>query len=208
MLQFINIHTNQMEKIMNILQSIALVSLTGSLLIAAPQSKKELQMDEVVKLGKKGSSLLVQTLGKNMKQHMKKGGEMDALNFCSNEAYDITQNVNKKLPSGVNVKRVSAKYRSPANAPQENELAVLESFEKLQKLGVILPEYMIEKIDNKTFKYYKPLTINNKVCLKCHGVLKDIDMKRAIAERYPLDKALGYEMNDLRGAVVVTIQTK
>jgi predicted O-linked N-acetylglucosamine transferase (SPINDLY family) len=198
-----------MEKKMNIVKLFTVISLSTTLLLSAtPESKKDLQMKEIVKLGNQGSQLLLKTLGKNMKQHMKKGGVMDALNFCSNEAYSLTEKVNKKLPKGVTVKRVSAKYRSPANAPQDHELAILDSFEKLQKLNVVLPKYVVEKVDNKTFKYYKPLVINNKVCLKCHGVLKDIDLKRAIAERYPLDKALEYKMNDLRGAVVVTIKTK
>jgi len=190
---------------MNILHSIALIGLTSSLLLAAPQSKEEMQMQSVIKQGKEGVALLAKTLGKNMKMHMKKGGPMDALNFCSNEAYDLTQTVNQKLPNGVTVKRVSKLHRSPANAPIQNEEIILDSLEKLQKSGVILPEYIVEKIDTKRFKYYKPLLIDKAVCLKCHGDVKDIDMKRAIAERYPLDKALGYEMNDLRGAIIVTI---
>jgi len=73
---------------------------------------------------------------------------------------------------------------------------------------VVLPSYLLEKVDATTFKYYKPITINKGVCLKCHGSLKNGALKSAIQERYPLDKAMGYEMNDLRGAVVVTIKTK
>lgn len=193
---------------MKILHSLALFTLSSALLVAAPEAKKESQIDEVIKQGKESSMLLVKTLGKNMQEHMKKGGPMDALNFCANEAYALTQKVNKTLPAGVSLKRVSTKYRSPANAPIDNEQTILESLESLQKLGVIMPEYIVEKIDDKTFKYYKPLLMENEACLKCHGNVKDIDLKRAIAERYPLDKAMGYEMNDLRGAVVVTVKTK
>jgi len=193
---------------MNILKSITLISLSTALLIAAPQTKKEKEVKSAIKLGNQSSKLLIQTLGKNMKREMKKGGQMAAFRFCSNEAYSITQEVNQELPDGVVVKRISEKYRNPANAPKADELAVLESFEKLQNANVILPKYLIQKIDNKTFKYYKPLVIKKKVCLKCHGTIKDIDIKRAIAEHYPLDKALGYKMNDLRGAIVVTIKTK
>lgn len=193
---------------MNILQSITILGLSGSLLMAAPQSKQEIQMKEVLTLGKQGSSLLMKTLGKNMKIHMKKGGVIDALNFCSNEAYDLTQEVNRQLPEGVEAKRISSKYRNPANTPTDKELAILNSFENLQKLNVVLPKHLIEKVDETTYKYYQPITINNQVCLKCHGNLKNEDIKRTIAERYPLDKATDYKMNDLRGAVVITIKTK
>jgi len=192
---------------MNILKHLTYISLCASLLAAAaPVNKKEAELASAIELGHKGSNLLLKTLGKNMKKRMKNGGVMKALDFCSNEAYSLTETVNKKLPDGVKVKRVSAKYRSPANKPSEKELAVLKSFEDMKKLNIILPKYVVEKVDAHTYKYYKPLLINKKVCLKCHGVIKDIDLKRAIAEKYPLDTALRYKMGDLRGAVIVTIK--
>jgi len=193
---------------MNILKHLTYISLCASLLVAAPATKKEAELASVVKLGKKGSTLLLKTLGKNMKQRMGEGGVMKALDFCSNEAYSLTEKVNKQLPNGVRIKRISSKYRSPANKPSEKELAVLKSFETMKELNIILPKYVVEKVDTHVYKYYKPLLINKKVCLKCHGVLKDIDLKRAIAEKYPIDSALGYKMGDLRGAVVVTVDKR
>jgi len=191
---------------MNILQKLTYFSLSATLLIASPMSKKDAELQSVLETGKKGSKMLLKTLGKNMKKHIKNGGPMEALDFCSNQAYDITEQVNKQLPNGVRVKRISSKFRSPANKPTANELAILESFEKMQTLNVILPKYLVERVDSHTYKYYKPLVIKKKVCLKCHGNIKDIELKKAIAERYPIDSATGYKMNDLRGAVVVTIK--
>ena len=141
-----------------------------------------------------------------MKKRMKDGGVMSALDFCSNQAYSLTEKVNQQLPNGVRVKRISAKYRSPANKPTDRELAILESFQNMKDMNIILPKFLIEEVDTKTYKYYKPLVINNKVCLKCHGTIKDIELKREIANRYPLDNAMGYKRYDLRGAVVVTIK--
>jgi len=190
---------------MTILKITTLIALSSSLLLASPPTKKEMELVSVIKNGDRGSQLLLKTLGKNMKKSMKSGGVMKALNFCSNEAYTLTQKVNKKLPNGVTVKRISNKFRSPANKPQDNEQAVLESFKKMQSLNIVLPPYLIEKTGAHTYKYYKPLVIKKGVCLKCHGDIKDIDLKREIASRYPLDNALGYKMQDLRGAVVVTV---
>ena len=191
---------------MNILKHFTYISLCTSLLLAAPVNKKEAELASAIELGNKGSKLLLQTLGKNMKKSMGKGGVMKALDFCSNEAYSLTEKVNQQLPNGVRVQRISAKYRSPANKPTQKELAVLKSFETMKELNIILPKYVMEQVDTHTYKYYKPLLINKKVCLKCHGVIKDIDLKREIAGKYPLDTALGYKMGDLRGAVIVTIQ--
>jgi hypothetical protein len=51
------------------------------------------------------------------------------------------------------------------------------------------------------------LTINKPVCLICHGDLSlNQPLKKAIVDKYPLDKAFDYKLNDLRGAVVVTIK--
>ena len=189
---------------MKTLKYLTLLSITGALLIASP-IKKETQIKSVVKIGEKGSQLLLKTLGKNMKKNMKNGGVMQALDFCSNEAYSLTESVNRKLPNGVRVKRVSGKFRSPANKASSDELAVIKTFETMQKSNIVLPPYLVQRVNNHTYKYYKPLLINKKVCLKCHGNIKDIDLKREIANKYPIDNALGYKMGDLRGAVIVTV---
>jgi len=193
---------------MHILKSITLIILSTSLLLGASQAKKSSELDKVIKMGERSSKLLIQTLGLQMKSKLKKGGVMKTLDFCANEAYDITQKVNKKLPKGVRVKRISTKYRNPANSPKDNELAVLESFLKLKNSNVIMPKQLVEQVDEKTFKYYKPIFIDNKTCLECHGTIKDVEIRRAIAKRYPIDSANDYELGDLRGAVVVTIKRK
>jgi hypothetical protein len=190
---------------MNILKFTTIVALSSSLLIAAPSQKKDVELKSVVKMGDRGSKMLLKTLGKNMKTRLANGGVMKALDFCSNEAFTLTQKVNKKLPKGVRVKRISTKYRSPANKASEKELAILASFEKMKELNIVLPKHLIEKVDSHTYKYYKPLVIKKQVCLECHGDIKNIDIKREIASRYPLDNAVGYKMGDLRGAIVVTI---
>ncbi len=193
---------------MHILKLVTLLTLGASLLLSAPQSKKTSELDKIIKTGERCSKLLLQTLGKQMKSKLKKDGVMKTLDFCANEAYDITQKVNKKLPKGVRIRRISAKYRNPSNAPKDNELAVLESFEKLKSSNVIMPKQLVEQVDKKTFKYYKPIFVDNKTCLECHGTIKDVEIRRAIAARYPIDSANNYELGDLRGAVVVTIKRK
>jgi hypothetical protein len=191
---------------MNLMKSFTLLSIGACLLFAAPQNTKNNELNKIIQTGQKSSALLLKTLGSNMKKNMKVGGPMKALDFCSQEAYILTEKVNQRLPNGVRVKRISNKFRNPANKPQDNEQAILNSLQQLKNLHVILPEQIVEKVDNHTYKYYKPLIIRKQVCLKCHGNIKDTDLKRAIAKRYPIDKAMHYKMGDLRGAVVVTIK--
>jgi hypothetical protein len=191
---------------MKVIRTFALLSIAAALLTASPQKKQNQELQTIIRTGKSSSKLLLKTLGANMKKNMKSGGVMQALDFCSQEAYNLTQKVNQKLPNGVRVKRISLKYRNPANKPTQDEEIILQSLQNLQTENVMLPKQLVQKIDTNTYKYYKPLLINKKVCLKCHGNVKDTDLKRAIKERYPIDKALQYKMGDLRGAVVVTIK--
>lgn len=192
---------------MKLTKTLSILAISSTLLLAQGQNKKDDEMKSVISEGKNATKTLLQTLQKNMQQHMKKGGAMDALNFCSTEAYALTDNVNKKLPKGVSAKRISIKYRNPANEPQDDEMKVLNSLQTLKDTNVIMPGYLLEKVDEHTYKYYKPLVIDKPVCLKCHGDLsKDSEISKGIAEKYPVDKAVGYKMGDLRGAVVVTIK--
>ncbi|MDD2356679.1 MAG: DUF3365 domain-containing protein [Thiovulaceae bacterium] len=192
---------------MKILSIVAALALAGALVYADVPKTEDANLVSVVNSGKIATKTLLETLQKNMQQHMKKGGVMDALNFCSTEAYALTDKVNSELQKGVTTKRISIKYRNPANEPQADELKVLNSFAEIKTAKKALPEYVVEKVDEHTYKFYKPLTINNQVCLKCHGDISgDKVLEKAINERYPTDKAVNYKMDDLRGAVVVTIK--
>ena len=184
---------------------LSILAVSSTLLLA--QSPKEDELQSVIKEGQIATKTLLQTLQKNMQQHMKQGGVTDALNFCSNEAYALTDKVNENLKQGIVAKRISAKYRNGANAPLPDEMKVLDSLQNLQESNKKIPPFVLKKVDEHTYKFYKPLVINKPVCLKCHGdISKDPDLQKSISKRYPDDKAVNYKMGDLRGAVVVTIK--
>ncbi|MEA3374522.1 MAG: DUF3365 domain-containing protein [Campylobacterota bacterium] len=181
--------------------------LIGTSLMANPYESKQEEIASVVETGKKASMQLLKTLGSNLKKHMKAEGPVGAAKFCSTRAFPLTDQVSAEQGSGVTVKRISLKYRNPANqAENRQELAILTSFQTLQDNNVILPEYLVEQVDTETYKFYKPLNINKGVCLKCHGTIKNPKVASFIKANYPEDKATGYKMGDLRGAIVVTIK--
>ncbi len=163
------------------------------------------EISKVVKTGNEASQLLLKTLGGNMKKHMKAGGPADAFKFCSGHARELTDEVNGKLEPGVSVKRITLKPRNPLNEAKGDEREVLEALETLNKNGVRLPKHLVQKTADG-YKYYKPLKIGKKVCLKCHGTNIDPKLDEQIRKTYKMDKARGYKMGDLRGAVVVEIK--
>lgn len=179
---------------------------TSALLLANPYESSEEELNSVIQTGQKASSELLKTLGGNLKKHMKSGGPLKAADFCISNAYPLTDKVSNDLGSDVSVKRVSLKYRNPANAPLSDEAVVLTALENLQKGGVMLPKHLVKKVDKETYKFYKPLKINKGVCLKCHGVIKNRELAKKIDKHYPQDKAVGYQKGDLRGAIVVTVK--
>jgi len=188
-------------------KSIAGLIAFAAVLSANPYESTQEEIDAVKTVGQKASSELLKTLGGNLQAHLKAGGAMDAFHFCSDQAYPLTESVDKELGAEVAVKRVSLKYRNPANAPQKDEKAILEALETLKANNAVLPAEIVEVVGDGTYKYYKPLLINKEACLKCHG---DIDktppLADAIRKRYPEDTATGYKMNDIRGAIVVTVK--
>ena len=188
-------------------KSLIAATLFATALLAGPDATTQQTIDEVTAVGQKASAELLKTLGGNLKKHLEAGGAMDAFAFCSTNAYALTQKVDESFGKDVSVKRVSIKYRNPANKPQEDEAAVLHALHLMNQNGVVLPEGFVENAGNGVYKYYKPLVIDKKACLVCHGdVNKDKKLAAAIREIYPSDRATGYKMNDLRGAVVVTVK--
>ncbi len=189
------------------MKKITLIALCSLTLMANPYESNKEEMESVIKTGKEVSKTLLQTLGKNLKKHMKAGGPIAAAEFCTTKAYALTESIDAKYGKDVGVKRISLKERNPANQPKGEEKVILESLDNLQKNGVVLPPYLVERVNKDTYKFYKPLLINKQVCLKCHGDIgKNQKLSQYLGKTYPHDKATGYNMGDLRGAVVITIK--
>jgi len=173
--------------------------------INSKPKKGNSEISQVVKTGHDASMLLLKTLGGNLKKHMKSGGPADALNFCALNAAKLTAEVDEKLGKNISVKRITLKPRNPANEAEKDERRVLEALQTLHETGVRLPRHLIQKTDDG-YKFYKPIKISKKVCLKCHGTNINPKLEKTIAKFYPTDKATGYKMGDLRGAIVITIK--
>lgn len=188
-------------------KKLTLITLCSLSLMANPYESNKEELDSVIKIGQEVSTTLLQTLGKNLKKQMEAGGPMAAAEFCTTKAYTLTAAIDDQYGKDVQVKRISLKERNPANQVQGEEKVILESLDNLQRNGVVLPPYLVERVNKDTYKFYKPLMINKQVCLKCHGDIgKNQKLSQFLENTYPHDKATGYSMGDLRGAVVVTIK--
>jgi len=68
-----------------------------------------------------------------------------------------------------------------------------------------MPKSIIQAKEDGSFKLYSPIVMNSRYCKKCHGDKKLVDPKirKIFEKKYPNDKAYGFQIGDLRGAVVV-----
>jgi cytochrome c553 len=138
-----------------------------------------------------------QTLGKNLMGAMQKEGVMHALEFCNVQAMPLTDSMATKHKASI--KRVSDKNRNPSNTANKQELEYISFYKEIVANGEE-PEPIVMEEDEKVNFYYPIVT--NDMCLKCHGT-PDKQMEREtyskIKELYPNDKAIGYDVNEVRG---------
>ena len=134
---------------------------------------------------------------------MQAGGPVNALGVCQTKAPEIAQNLSDR--SGWDIKRVSLKNRSADAEPDAWEIKVLTSFDQQRAEGAdpTKMEYSetVQENGQKTFRYMKAIAIGEgQPCLHCHGTKLNEDVKQRLGELYPHDKAIGYNVGQVRGA--------
>lgn len=152
-------------------------------------------------LGDKIRGLLVQEL--------QRGGPASAVRVCSEVAQEMTREFNRH--TGHHARRVSVRYRNPQNLPDGYEQQVLVRMEVENRQKHLGKEYVeVVKEENvEILRYMRPLTVAP-VCITCHGAKETMtpEVKRMLTERYPEDRATGFQNGDLRGAISVKIVLK
>lgn len=151
--------------------------------------------------GQKIASDAQKVLGKNLTNAIDRGGSEYAVDFCNTHAIRLTDSVSSSL--SIALKRVSDRFRNPANAANSDEEAIIRQMRE-QLVNGDIPEGTLRKTNEKVIGYYPIIT--NAMCLQCHGSatadIQSITLKK-LQELYPEDKATGYTTNEIRGLWVV-----
>ncbi|MFX0556608.1 c-type heme family protein [Maribacter sp. CXY002] len=136
-------------------------------------------------------------LGQNLMGTIQNKGTVAALDFCNERAYPLTDSISK-VHNAI-IKRVTDKPRNPANQANSIELGHIDYFKNVvaanEKYEPIIEE------DGKGVNFYYPI-ITNSLCLQCHGEIgSDIrsDVVNNLKIKYPMDEAVGYRANEVRG---------
>ena len=172
-------------------------------LLSCSENKVEVNEDQVI-----GMRTTAMEFMKNLKgvliTQIQTNGVLQAVAVCSDTAQVLTNNFG--VQKGVFIRRVSFKNRNENNLPDDFEKQVLSKFELLHQNKELneTTEYVeiVQEGEFRYLRYLKPIVLQAE-CLNCHGSEADImpEVKQLIAQEYTGDKAVGYKIGDLRGAV-------
>lgn len=144
---------------------------------------------------------LVSTLFRELED----GNPINAIYVCSEKAQEMSAAFSTE---DLRIRRVSRRFRNPADEPDAYELTRLGQLQALHDKDE-LPSESIQVVREggvKTLRYMKPIVIKQP-CMMCHGQVGEIDdaVLDSLHSKYPGDPAIGYEVGDLRGAFTVIV---
>ncbi|PWB45602.1 MAG: hypothetical protein C3F18_13050 [Nitrosomonadales bacterium] len=184
------------------LRYLAAAAFSTSIAFPAVADDMAKYQDEARKTAKE----FVTQLGGELKKEMEANGPGAAIKVCRNVAPAIASELSRK--NGWHVGRVSLKVRNPLlGTPDAWEQKVLADFDRrLEKENPANMDFaeIVSEPQGKYFRYMKAIPIQD-ACLKCHGTdeARAQAAKDALAADYPHDKATGYTLGQLRGAVTI-----
>ncbi|MGQ9644232.1 MAG: Tll0287-like domain-containing protein [Ignavibacterium sp.] len=176
------------------------------LLISCTQKPKPEITEQLKSALRSDAKTFMESLKSVLIKEIQTHGIVSAVSVCSDTAQVLTNNYG--ISKGIYIKRVSFKNRNPLNVPDDFEAQGLKLFEDLHNKNLIKPETeyveIIEENGVSKVRYMKPIFVQPE-CLSCHGTEEQISpqVKEVINKIYPDDKAKGYKMGDLRGAVSI-----
>ena len=119
------------------------------------------------------------------------GGPVAAIEVCQVQAPEIAAALSR---DGVRVGRTSDRLRNPANASPDWVKPILDAY--LASEEDRSPR-AVSLADDRT-GYVEPI-LTQPMCVICHGEGLSRDVAARIDELYPDDRAIGFEVGDLRG---------
>ena len=179
------------------------VALIAAVALPAVAQKSTVDIPKRAQKAREVVVTLSERLRSELGAAIKSGGAVGAMGLCQTISPDLTTNVADEF--GFETGRTGLKLRNPENAPDEWELKVLQMFQAkisggADPLKLEFFEIVTTAEGDKLFRFMKPIMTAD-MCLTCHGSDVKPDVKSEIARSYPEDKAVGFKLGELRGAV-------
>jgi hypothetical protein len=178
-----------------------LFALAALAVIAAPTRADEAQL---LNDARSIPGKMVPKLLEVLNAQISASGHTGAIAACREQAPAMAKALSEQ--TGWSIRRVSLKNRNPKATPDAWEKTVLEEFDRRLAAGenpAAIEKNEVVTIDGqKTFRYMKALP-TQELCLSCHGTPETVpaDVQAKLRELYPDDKATGYGLKQIRGAI-------
>lgn len=149
---------------------------------------------------------LAQQLGAELKKEMTAGGPASAVTVCKSLAPEIAGRLSRE--HGAKVARVSLKTRNPLiGSPDHWEQEVLRRFDQRaaagEKVEALEQGEVVSEAQGRYYRYMKAIPVQP-LCLACHGGAEvGAETQAALAREYPHDRARGYSLGQVRGAITI-----
>ncbi|MEZ4392429.1 MAG: DUF3365 domain-containing protein [Polyangiales bacterium] len=129
---------------------------------------------------------------------MRRGGPVAAVDVCATRAQAIRADLARE--HGVRIGRASLRLRTDADAAPEWVAAWLRAQGERPAAGV----RGLRTAAGGRARLLRPIAVDGP-CVACHGApeAQPEALRAALAARYPADRATGYAVGDLRGALWV-----
>jgi hypothetical protein len=183
----------------------ALAVLAG--LLPAAVAQPEGEPKKLVEESRRVATEFVTMLRGELSQEMEHSGPVRSILVCKFRAPEIASALSRK--TGWRVTRVSLRPRNPALGVADPwEQRVLAEFDQRAQRGenpeAIEFGEVVQEPAGKVFRYMKALPTTG-LCLSCHGPAESLTeaVKAQLAREYPHDRAIGYTLGQVRGAVSV-----
>lgn len=181
---------------------IVLAMVVGSLLAAscgtpeATSSRAEDAEAAALVRANAAADHLATTLRARLLAAMREGGPVAAASVCADEAQALTRDA--ATSQGARVGRSSLRLRNPENAAPPWVAAWLEGHGERAAEGA----QGFARVEEGRARVLRPIAVEGP-CVSCHGPSEAIapEVASILRERYPEDRATGYSVGALRGAL-------
>jgi hypothetical protein len=122
------------------------------------------------------------------------GGPAFAIKSCHIDVAGVIQRIGR--PEGIAAGRTSDRLRNPTNAPAAWAAPLVGA--NAGRRARDIEGYAVDL--GSAVGVLRPIA-QQPMCASCHGSAKTLDpaVRKVLAERYPADKALGFEEGEIRG---------
>lgn len=141
-----------------------------------------------------------------LRQAIDERGPVEALAVCREQAPALARAASAQ--SGWQIRRVSTGPRNPKAVPDDWEAGVLADFERRLAAGesaVGLDHHETVLQDGQRWQRYMLALPTQAFCTQCHGTADQLapGVAARLRELYPADRATGYAVGQLRGALTI-----